>query len=226
MKKRFPPILIFSIYFAFAAAQSSVQVRYFSNESLTKEVLKEKGKFSKSTINNDDESVTTEVTNIKNSEIIHSETWKDKEPYGIWKNETGRGIEEMDYNFPLVYSTADCPDSLNNYNVNDPFKSDNNAHYKAPQLSTGDSTIFPFLSKNIRYPARARENNIQGRVVLSFIITKSGAIENISVLRGEDVSLDKEAVRVMRKLKFSIPPMIDGKPQNICVRFPVTFKLA
>ena len=59
----------------------------------------------------------------------------------------------------------------------------------------------------------------------SFIVTKDGQIENIVVNKGVDITLDKEAVRILRALKFSTPPLLNGRPVNICVKFPISFRL-
>jgi len=226
MKKSLLVTFILIIHFAIAFAQPNVQVKYFSNESFSKEVSEEKGKFSQTITTHSDGSVTTELKDLKNAKLLRSETWNGKEPTGVWKIQTGDGIEEMDYDFTLVYSQNGCLDSIVDHHIVDPFKSDKDILYKAPILSSGDSIIFPFLAKNLRYPAFARENGIEGRVLLNLTITKTGAIENISVNKGVDVTLDKEAVRVMRKIKFLTPPMLDGKPTTICVRFPITFRLS
>ncbi|MFZ1678757.1 MAG: energy transducer TonB, partial [Saprospiraceae bacterium] len=64
-----------------------------------------------------------------------------------------------------------------------------------------------------------------GQVILSFTITKEGNVEDIIVLRGANILLDKEAVRVIRQLSFSNPGMLDGKPVKICVKLPVKYVL-
>ena len=74
--------LLFVMHSVFIHAQSE-EVKYFSNEQLTKETAKEKAKFSQTVIQNADGSVTTEEKNLKKDEVIRSETWKGKEPFGI-----------------------------------------------------------------------------------------------------------------------------------------------
>jgi TonB family protein len=60
-----------------------------------------------------------------------------------------------------------------------------------------------FLEKNLRYPAEAKENNIQGKVIVQFIIEKDGSISDITVLKAPDKSLSDEAVRVIKLVYFS-----------------------
>jgi TonB family protein len=65
----------------------------------------------------------------------------------------------------------------------------------------------------------------QGTVNLAFTITTEATIQDIIVTQGVDISLDKEAVRVIRALKLSNPALLNGKPQEVCITLPVRFKL-
>ena len=66
------------------------------------------------------------------------------------------------------------------------------------------------LSKNIKYPVEAHKNGIQGRVIVSFVITDEGDIEEPVVLRGVDPLLDAEALRVIKMMPKWKPGTIDG----------------
>jgi protein TonB len=89
----------------------------------------------------------------------------------------------------------------------------------------GPASLNQWLAQNIRYPAMARNNNIQGRVTVSIIIEKDGSISNAEVVRGIDPSLDKEAIRVV----YAMPKWNPGKQNGKIVRskytLPVNFKL-
>lgn len=67
-----------------------------------------------------------------------------------------------------------------------------------PQFPGGEAALLKYVSEHIRYPAMAQENNIQGRVVVQFVVTKTGAVGEVKVVRGKDPDLDKEAVRVVK----------------------------
>ncbi|MBF0575383.1 energy transducer TonB [Dysgonomonas sp. GY617] len=69
-----------------------------------------------------------------------------------------------------------------------------------PQFPGGTSELMRYLSANMKYPTIAAENNIEGRVVLKFVVGKDGSISNIQVIRPLDPSCDKEAVRVVRSM--------------------------
>lgn len=66
-----------------------------------------------------------------------------------------------------------------------------------PEPPGGMAGLMKYLARNIKYPAIAQENGIQGRVVVQFVVEKDGSIANPVVVKGVDPSLDKEAVRVL-----------------------------
>ena len=94
-----------------------------------------------------------------------------------------------------------------------------------PSFPGGIAACQEWLNRNIHYPPEAVENDIQGRVVVSFVVELDGSISNIAVVKGVAPSLDKEAVRVVS----SMPKWNPGKQNNKCVRvkynLPVPFKL-
>ncbi len=94
-----------------------------------------------------------------------------------------------------------------------------------PQFPGGDAELMKYLSSNIKYPQAALENNIEGRVIVQFVVDKNGSVSGVQVLRGLDRLCDQEAVRVVE----SMPQWIPGKHNGIAVavyyRVPVTFKI-
>ena len=98
---------------------------------------------------------------------------------------------------------------------------DEKAKYKCFQKK-----IHKHIAKNFKYPEIAMEMEIQGNVVVSFEIGKSGSITNIKVLRGVDKSLDAEASRLIGLLPSMIPAKQRGKPVPVKYTIPVRFKLS
>lgn len=95
-----------------------------------------------------------------------------------------------------------------------------------PKFQGGDENTFgAWVSSNIIYPDIATENGIQGRVVLSFIVDTDGRITDISVLRGVDPSVDKEAMRVVGLSPRWTPGRQRDKPVKVRYQFPVIFQL-
>lgn len=94
-----------------------------------------------------------------------------------------------------------------------------------PKFPGGDAELYKFINNNLNYPAMAIENNVQGRVVVQFVVTKDGSIGNVKVVRSVDRDLDNEAIRVCKKLPKFIPGKQNGQPVNVWYTLPVTFKL-
>ncbi len=94
-----------------------------------------------------------------------------------------------------------------------------------PQFPGGDAALMQYIQKNLKYPPVAMENNIQGRVVVQFVVTKTGKIGEVKIARGKDPDLDKEAVRVVKSLPDFIPGKMNGQAVNVWYTLPITFKL-
>ena len=94
-----------------------------------------------------------------------------------------------------------------------------------PEFPDGEAALFRYLSENIKYPAIARENGIKGRVILSFVVSKSGAIEDVQVVRGIGGGCDQEAVRVVKGMPKWSPGKMNGKPVKVKYTLPVNFTL-
>ena len=95
-----------------------------------------------------------------------------------------------------------------------------------PSFPGGDAGLIDFLRKNIRYPQAAADNNIEGKVVVQFVVTKTGRVGDVKVVRSVDPDLDCEAVRVCKALPAFTPGRnAEGKPVNVWYTLPVQFKL-
>lgn len=94
-----------------------------------------------------------------------------------------------------------------------------------PKFPGGDAELYKFIGNNLQYPAMAIENNVQGKVIVQFVVTKDGSIGNVKVVRSVDRDLDNEAVRVCKKLPKFIPGKQNGQAVNVWYTLPVTFKL-
>ncbi len=94
-----------------------------------------------------------------------------------------------------------------------------------PSFPGGEAALTAFLSSNTKYPEIALENNIQGRVVVKFIVEKNGSITDVHVVKSVDPSLDKEAVRVVKSMPKWTPGKQNGQAVRVQYMVPVTFKL-
>lgn len=95
-----------------------------------------------------------------------------------------------------------------------------------PEFPGGESALYDYLSSHINYPAQAAEEGVQGRVIVQFTITKTGKIENVSVVRGRHPALDKEALRVVKSMPNWTPGRQDGRAVNVQHTLPITFRLS
>ena len=94
-----------------------------------------------------------------------------------------------------------------------------------PQFPGGFEKLKEFIEKNRRYPKSLQESCIQGRVVVTFVVEKTGKISHAKVVRGVDPALDKEALRVVRKMPRWIPGKLYGKNVDVNYTMPVDFRL-
>ena len=94
-----------------------------------------------------------------------------------------------------------------------------------PEFPGGTAALLDYLRKNIKYPAICRENNIQGRVLVTFIVNKDGAIVEPEVVKSVNPSLDKEALRVISQMPDWKPGKQRGKPVKVRYSVPVNFRL-
>lgn len=94
-----------------------------------------------------------------------------------------------------------------------------------PSFPGGDKALMDYINSNINYPEIAKENNIQGRVILRFCVTYKGSVDQVTVLKPVDPALDNEAIRVIKSLPAWKPGKQGGKPVNVWYSVPVTFQL-
>jgi periplasmic protein TonB len=94
-----------------------------------------------------------------------------------------------------------------------------------PEYPGGNNALLKFINENLRYPAEAVNNNIQGRVILKFVVNTNGSIDRIEVLRGIDPLLDNEAIRVVKALPNFKPGKQRGVPVPVWFTLPVLFKI-
>jgi len=94
-----------------------------------------------------------------------------------------------------------------------------------PMFPGGDAELLAYINANIVYPEIAKENNIQGRVIIRFCVTSKGTVSQVTVFQGVDPELDAEAVRVVNTLPAFTPGRQGGKPVPVWYTVPITFVL-
>jgi len=105
-----------------------------------------------------------------------------------------------------------------------------NAVYAAvehqPSFPGGIDAFSNYLAANVKYPVIARENNVQGRVIVRFVVEKNGSLSDVKVIRGIGSGADEEAVRVLKASPKWNPGMQKGTPVRTQYTVPVNFALS
>jgi len=94
-----------------------------------------------------------------------------------------------------------------------------------PVFASGQKEWTKFVTSNLKYPARARDNNIEGKVMVAFIVSKDGVIRDVKVRQGIGYGCDEEAVRLIKSSPPWKPGMVKGNPVNTYCVLPVSFQL-
>ena len=94
-----------------------------------------------------------------------------------------------------------------------------------PQFPGGEAALMEYLQQHINYPPMAAANNVQGRVVVQFVVDKTGKVGEVKVSRSVDKDLDKEAIRVVKSLPKFTPGRQYGTAVSVWYTLPISFKL-
>jgi periplasmic protein TonB len=94
-----------------------------------------------------------------------------------------------------------------------------------PEFPGGYPALFKFIGENLVYPQEAEVNNIQGKVILKFVVNADGSADRVQILKGIDSLLDNEAIRVVKTLPKFKPGKQGGVPVPVWFTLPVVFKI-
>jgi protein TonB len=94
-----------------------------------------------------------------------------------------------------------------------------------PEYPGGNQALLKYISENLIYPQDAQINNIQGRVILKFVVNRNGSVDRIEIIRSIDSLLDNEAIRVVKTLPKFKPGKQGGMPVPVWFSLPVLFKI-
>jgi protein TonB len=98
---------------------------------------------------------------------------------------------------------------------------------ESAEFPGGMAALKKYLAENLVYPETAKEQDIQGRCYLRFIVTAEGKITQISIARKmtDCPECDQEAIRLVKGMPDWIPGKMNGKPVDSVFNLPITFKL-
>ncbi|WP_187263507.1 energy transducer TonB [Pontibacter beigongshangensis] len=94
-----------------------------------------------------------------------------------------------------------------------------------PSFPGGEAAMFAFIHKHIRYPQQAIRAQVEGTVYVSFVVSKSGEISDIEVLRGLGAGCDEEAIRVIKSMPNWSPGKQNGRTVPVRYNIPIKYSL-
>lgn len=172
------------------------------------------------------------MSKMKGNTVMESTTYEyEYSPEGLW---TKMAQYNNGYYFLTKTRQYEIPTYTRNGDNDTPPKVGNTLSSNAdvfdvveqmPSFPGGDVALMQFLSANVHYPEVAEKNEIQGRVIISFVVERNGTITDVEVVKSVDPLLDKEAIRVIRSMPQWKPGTLNGKPVRVKYTTPVTFRL-
>jgi len=95
-----------------------------------------------------------------------------------------------------------------------------------PDFPGGTEELLKYIGQNTKYPALARETEVQGVVYVNFVVERDGRISSVKVIRGIGAGCDEEAVRVVKTMPQWNPGRQNGKPVRVSFNIPIRFQLS
>jgi len=93
-----------------------------------------------------------------------------------------------------------------------------------PRFPGGDKALSDFIKRNMRYPKSAKKKGIEGRVVVRFFVETDGKLTNFSIAKSVNSQLDKEALRIVKKMPKWEPGQLGGRIVRMSCAVPVLFR--
>jgi len=167
--------------------------------------------------------VTKNINQVQPENIERIDVLKDKSATSIYGDKGKNGVILIKTKTNYISEPVELITTAKTKNIQgDPI------FYKVdtfPEFPGGEMALRNFLASEIKYPEIARENGIQGKVYVTFIITKKGKVTEPKISRGVDPALDKEALRVISRLPDWKPGKQRGEAVNVSYTVPVYFEL-
>jgi len=183
---------------------------YFSNGTL----------WENSNYNEEGEYIGTYSKYYKNGSIRDTGNYVDDKKVGEWKYYFKNGqvsCEAMYENGNEINSSY--------WNSDGSVQSDTSNVNRDPHFPGGEAEMYKFLGQNLTYPTEARDNNIFGRVYVSFVVRKDGSIEDIRILRGVHPLIDEVSLNVIEKMPDWIPGIDHNRIISVKFNLPILFSL-
>jgi TonB family protein len=208
-------------------SQDEIKRTYFKDKYAKKESKNDKGKYLMIEFQINDSIIKKEFVNNQSNTKIWSKEYLNDKPFGEWifYNESGEIDYMFDYNFVLRYGEI-VPDNYLKLDFKKKQLVDkNNADFSMPYLDSPENGFQRYIVQNLRYPEFAVVNGVQGTVHIQLTIDKEGKVDNISVVRGVEESMDRETYRLIHSMPDWTPAKLNGEPINVYLILPITYRL-
>ncbi len=136
---------------------------------------------------------------------------------GFSEGEKPIEVSEIDENQPNVVNTSE---------LSAPPADDNTIYMKVdvhPEFPGGISAYYDYAQGNVNYPDKARNEGVEGKVLVEFVVEMDGSVSNVNVIRGLSIECDAEATRLINGLPKFTPGVLKGKAVRVKVILPVSF---
>ena len=148
---------------------------------------------------------------------------------GLMASVVGVNAQVIDDNADVVVmSVEEQPMWVEILEVTEP-EPDENAIFQVvetqPEFPGGIAELMKYLQKNMRYPKVCKEQGLQGRVIVQFVVNTDSTISDVNVIKPVNPHFDKEALRVVKAMPKWKPGTQRGKPVRVRFTLPVTFRL-
>jgi len=148
----------------------------------------------------------------------------------VWYHKNGSKITERYYENNRPVQVSEYNDKGEKIREGLSAKDDNGVYTlkeieEAPSFPGGIPALRQFMASNTRYPEKAKNDSISGKVIVSFVVSPTGKITNTKVQRSVHPLLDEEALRVVQSMPRWKPGKQDGKAVPVMYGVPFNFKL-
>lgn len=94
-----------------------------------------------------------------------------------------------------------------------------------PEFPGGEEELDKFIKQNIKYPINCKENEIGGKVIVRFVVSKTGKVKNVEIAKHSDRELENEVIRVINLMPRWKPGTQNSKPVNVYFHLPIKFNI-
>ena len=163
--------------------------------------------------------------------LLYEGFYKNNVRDSIWSSYGYEGELEVKYDYThkklLAYFPSKYIADIKTYNVINGADTLNSALDQPPIFVDGDSTLGQLYINNLRYPAEARINNVQGKVLIAITVDSSGHIANYRIKKFIGGGCAEEGLRVVKLIRGDwLPGILNGKPVTSEYILPISFTLS